>query len=488
MGSRQARTCSHPPYDKTFGPQAVELATFAGLTPDPWQADILDVMLAVDVKSNRWVCPECAMVIPRQQGKSAIFEMRALAGLFLLNERLIMWSAHEYKTAMEGFRRIQDLITNTDDLRKRVFKVSNTNGDEGIELHGEGRNRVTGRQRLRFIARSKGSGRGFSGDCNLLDEVFAYTPDQQAALMPTILARPRWQLVYASSPPLDAVTGEPLFALKDRGEAGDDPSLGWFDWGAPAGADLADPAEWALSNPALGGRVSESTISTLYRSMTPDGFGREVLGIWPQRRADALIRPEDWATLADASSMAADPVAFAVDITPMRDFASIVAYGVRADGLGHVEVIEHRPGTNWVLERLLSLRDSHKPAAICLDAAGPAASLLIDLDKAGITRPEDPEKPSLGDLAVPSPREYAGACGAFVDSVRQATLRHIDQAPLARAVAGVKTRPLGDAWAWGRRAGNVDISPLVAATLARWAFEARAHLINRKFNAWDHVH
>jgi len=486
-GYQQPRVRSHPPYEKSYGPFAVDLAAGAGLIADPWQADVLDVMLAI-TPDKLWACPEFGLVVPRQNGKGTIFEIRALAGLFLLGEPLLMWSAHEYKTAMEGFRRVLDLITNADDMRKRVFKVSNTNGDEGIELHGEGTNRITGRQRLRFIARSKGSGRGFSGACNLLDEVFAYTPEQQAALMPTVSAQRNPQLIYASSPPLDAVTGEPLFALKDRGESGTDPALGWFDWGAPAGVDLDDRHEWARSNPAKEIRIAEETIARERRSMSPDGFGRERLGIWPLRRADALLRPEDWSALADLDSLAADPVAFAVDITPMRDFASIVAYGVRADGLGHVEVIEHRPGTNWVLERLLNLRDSHKPAAICLDAAGPAASLLIDLDKAGITRPEDPEKPSLGDLAVPSPREYAGACGAFVDSVRQATLRHIDQAPLARAVAGVKTRPLGDAWAWGRRAGNVDISPLVAATLARWAFEARAHLINRKFNAWDHVH
>jgi hypothetical protein len=34
------------------------------------------------------------------------------------------------------------------------------------------------------------------------------------------------------------------------------------------------------------------------------------------------------------------------------------------------------------------------------------------------------------------------------------------------ARAGATERPLGDAWAWGRRKSSVDISPLVAATLA----------------------
>lgn len=487
LGSRLPRVCSHPPYEQTYGPEAVELAATAGIIADPWQADYCDMMLAV-TPTGMWVCPECGLVVARQNGKGVVFEIRALAGLYLLGERLIMWSAHEYKTAMEGFRRVLDDITNADDLRKRVFKVSNTNGDEGIELHGEGTNRITGRQRLRFIARSKGSGRGFSGECNLLDEWFAGTPEQVAALLPTVSAQRNPQIVYASSPPLDAVTGEPLFRLKDRGETGCDPTLGWADWGAPAGVDLDDPIEHARSNPAYNIRIMSETVDRERRSMDDVSFGRERMGIWPQRRADALLRPEDWSALVDVDSKAQDPVAFAVDITPMRDFAAIVAYGLRADGLGHVEVIEHKAGTSWVLDKLVELRDRHKPAAICLDAAGPAASLLLDLEKAGIVRPEDPDKPQLGDLAIPSPREYAGACGSLVDAVRQKQLRHIDEPELAHAVNGVKTRPLGDAWAWGRRAGNVDISPLVAATLARWAFEARAHLIGKNFNAWDHVH
>ena len=51
----------------------------------------------------------------------------------------------------------------------------------------------------------------------------------------------------------------------------------------------------------------------------------------------------------------------------------------------------------------------------------------------------------------------------------QDDLRHIGQGMLTAAVAGAKTRKLGDAWAWDRRGVSVDISPLVAATLARWA-------------------
>jgi hypothetical protein len=92
-----------------------------------------------------------------------------------------------------------------------------------------------------------------------------------------------------------------------------------------------------------------------------------------------------------------------------------------------------------------------------VDAGGPAGSLLQDLaDALGV------------EIRSPKPREIAQAVGQFYDAVAEQGISHLDQPPLAVALAGAQKRPLGDAWAWARRGVGVDISPLVAATLARW--------------------
>ena len=65
--------------------------------------------------------------------------------------------------------------------------------------------------------------------------------------------------------------------------------------------------------------------------------------------------------------------------------------------------------------------------------------------------------------------EYAQACGLFLDPVGEQTIRHIGQTELDAAVRGARSRPLVDRWAWSRTRSNVDISPLVAATLAVWS-------------------
>jgi hypothetical protein len=477
-GNQWPRVCSHPEYSRTFGTEAVELYATTGQTLDPWQANCLHVMLAIR-GDGKWACFECGVIVPRQNGKGAILEARALSGLFLFRERLIMWSAHEYKTAMEGFRRLRELIENTDDLRRQVKKIVNTNGEEGIEL-------LTG-QRIRFIARSKGSGRGFSGDCNLYDEWFAGTRQQVSALMPTVSARPNPQLIYTSSPPLedpadDDAPGVHLYDLRDRGATGDDPALGWFDWSAGLNPDsptdrpkLVDITHAYVSNPALGIRITEETVERERRSMDPVGFMRERLCVWPNRSAGAnLIDPKRWAALHDDESELGADVAFAVDITPGRDHSAIVAYGERPDGLGHLEVIEHRPGTDWLGPRLRDLRDRWNPVGVGLDPRGPAASLLVELERDGWEMsPRDPEDYKRGQLVIPATQDVAAATGQIVDAAAQGTLRHLDQPSLTIAIAGARTRPLGDGMAWARRLAAVDISPLCAATIARWAYVTR---------------
>lgn len=110
-GAQRPRIESVPPSDSTVGPEAVQLAAEAGLFLDPWQAHVLECMLAL--RDGRWAAFEAAIVVPRQNGKNSILEARELAGLFLLGERLIIHSAHQFDTSLEAFRRILFLIETT---------------------------------------------------------------------------------------------------------------------------------------------------------------------------------------------------------------------------------------------------------------------------------------------------------------------------------------------------------------------------------------
>lgn len=470
VGVQRPNIMTVPPFVSSAGRETVELAERAGLVLDPWQRFVLEQGLG-ERDDGRWASFEVAVVVSRQNGKGAIFEAAELAGLFLFGEELIIHTAHEFKTAQEAFRRVLALVTNADELRRRVARVRTSHGEEGIEL-------LTG-QRLRFLARSGGSGRGFSCDRLILDEAMILGDEPIAAILPTLSARPNPQILYGASAGIGAPSVQ-LARLRKRALGGDDPSLAYFEWSAQLchercnrhcrrHDDPADPQTWAKANPALGIRITADFIARERLAMAATKFAIERLGVgdYPADGASWEVISEDaWSALADARSDVVDPVAIAVDTTPDRSATAIAIAGRRADDALHVEVIEHWPGTGWAVERVVELVEKWRPCAVVIDAAGPAGSLIADLETKGV------------DVVTPSAREVAQACGQLYDAVVDTkTLRHRDQVPLTTALAGASKRDLGGAWAWARKGLSVDISPLVAVTLAAWGHTTRAHVV-----------
>jgi len=189
-GSQTPRFQSVPAYEATTGAEAIELAALAGLNLDPWQQLVLTEALG-ERADGKWAAFEVGVVVPRQNGKGGILEARELAGLFLLGERFIVHSAHQFDTSLEAFMRLLHLIEGTPELEKNVKKVSRSHGEEGIELK-------TG-QRIRFRTRTSNGGRGFTGDCLILDEAMSLPVTAHGALLPTLSARPNPQVWYLGS-------------------------------------------------------------------------------------------------------------------------------------------------------------------------------------------------------------------------------------------------------------------------------------------------
>lgn len=458
-GQQQPRIFSFPDFDRSLGPEFIEVAEIAGLIPDDWQRFVVENSLGIR-PSGMLATPEVAEVIPRQNGKGGVLEIFELGRLFVLGSPLTIHSAHLYKTSTEAFMRIEALIRNTPELHEQVKRYSHTNGDEGIELH-------TG-ARLQFVARTKGGGRGLSAECLILDEAM-YLPDTvMAALVPTGSAKEYRQIIYAGSA-VDQMTmpdGLTLARVRERGIAGDD-QLAYFEWSVDCATpddvteEMAeDRALWAQSNPAFGIRISEASIELDKRVLTPRGFAVERLNVgdWPALDgSDSIISLEKWGALADRGSKIDGPLCFVVDVSPSRSHASIGVAGVRKDGLKHVETVEQGRGTAWIPAKLRSLQDRQAPFAIYCAANSPAESLVPDIQKAGV------------EIETVSVSEHAQACGRFFDAVEQATLRHLGGPELAAALKGAAKRPLDEAWAWSRKNSSVDITPLVACTIAHWA-------------------
>lgn len=271
-----------PPALSLAGAEAVELAAGVGIVLDPWQAHVLDRSLG-ERGDGKWSAFEIGLICSRQNGKGTILEARELAGLFLFGEELLLHSAHEFKTASDAFRRIAATVQDNRQFSRHVKRIRTANGSEMIELKSG--------QRLRFVARSAGSGRGFSADVVILDEAYELGDKEMEALLPTLSARPNPQVWYASTAGNPASTQ--LGRIRERGLRGGDPSLAFFEWSAEEDDDPAARETWAKANPGLGIRITEEYVRREQASLSVDGFARERLSIgdYPIEGAD------DWSTI-----------------------------------------------------------------------------------------------------------------------------------------------------------------------------------------------
>ena len=294
LGSQRPRIASVPPFAWSEGDRVLELASAAGLHLDEWERWVLEQGLG-RTSAERWAAFEVALIVARQNGKGAVLEALELAALFLddFGADLILHSAHEFKTASEAFRRIQARIESNPSFRRRVRQVYLQRGAESIELKNG--------KRLRFIARSSGSGRGFSADLVILDEAYALGDAEMAALLPTLSARPNPQIWYTSTAGLP--TSEQLGRVHERGLSGSDPSLAFFEWSVdPDNYDPADPADWALANPGLGIRITAEYIAKERAALAPEEFARERLSVGDYPTGDGgswdVIAEDAWGAAA----------------------------------------------------------------------------------------------------------------------------------------------------------------------------------------------
>lgn len=447
------------------------MATLLGTPLMPWQRHVLDVALEMDPATGHLAYREVDLTVPRQSGKTLLLLcLMVHRALSFGSRQNILYTAQTRNDARKKWQK-EHVYTLEHSPFAPMISVGYNNGNEHIlwqngSTHG-------------IVAPTEKASHGETLDLGAIDEAFAQVDARvEQAMRPAMITRPDAQLWVVSTAGTDKsvyLRGK-VEAGRARCDLGLTDAVAYFEWSAPEDSDPADPATWWGCMPALGHTVQERAIRTEYESMDSPEFRRAYLNQWPDAfPIDAVIDSATWGALKDAGSATEDPVSFAADVTPDRSYASIAVAGRRRDGRMHIEVVENARGTEWVVPRLLELRSKWNPCAIAVDGAGPAGSLIASLEAAGV------------EVLKPSARDAARACGALYDAAIQGQLRHRDQPELNAALAGAKRRELGDAWAWARKNVAVDISPLVAVTLAAWGHDTQAHLFEADYDVLESV-
>lgn len=423
----------------------------------PWQQHVVDVALEIDPVTGRLAYREVIVTVPRQSGKTTLtLSVSTQRALGFNTKQRVIYTAQNRNDARQKWEDDHVVALEASPF-KSLFRVRKTNGNEAIIWRNGSMHGIT--------STTEKAGHGMTLDLAIIDEAFAMIDARlEQAFKPAMVTRPQPQLwiVSTAGTPESTYLRQKVENGRARCEAGLSESVAYFEWSAPEDADPEDRDVWRACMPALGHTVTEDAIGADFASMKLVEFRRAYLNQWCDRNAtDPVIDMDIWAKCADMRSQVGDPVAFAIDTTPDRRWTSIAIGGQRADGKQHVEVIEHRSGTSWVVARMTELIERWRPCAVVVDPGAAAGSLLPEFAEHGIA------------IELPSYRDAAQACGSFYDAVMDGDLCHLDQEVLNAALGGAKKRPLGDAWAWSRKDSSTDISPLVASTLALWGFATR---------------
>lgn len=447
------------------GDDAIEWAESIGWDPargrgfyqlDEFQRFCIRGILSED--ANAQLCALLSLVVmPRQNGKGTILEVVELYALFVLDLPLILHTAHLGETSADHMARLWAAISSDDELAGQCKQVL-AKGYEAIERRGAGE--------IRFRTRSKKGGRGGSPQMVVFDEALFLTSQQMSAILPSLSAQTMADdaplLILASSAPLGE--SEVLHSNRSAILSGQMPQAFLAEWSvelpdtdgdlaAAIREVMADPESLWQANPGAGIRIDPDWCWTIERgSMTPETWCQERLGVVFASDGDSGILPAtNWQACRDLTSTV-DAGRIALAVGPAGAWSAIGLAGEREDGSLHLEVVRHAVGTDWLVEAALAGVEQFGP--LLVDPKGPTMAVLAMLEAGGV---------ELEELAL---TDVTRACAELQLDVRNCRARHLDQPELNTAVAGVAIRPVGESWVFSAKASLIDVTPLLAVTLA----------------------
>lgn len=452
MGTRSTSSsqASRPRYatkrnkrNKTRGPEAEAIARALGFELMPHQKLILDVMLEVRPDGTP-VYREGVVLMPRQCAKTT-------TTLILELHRAILWGGPQVigYTAQTGWDARRKLIDDQvpliegSSLYASVKRVYRGAGMESVKFRNG--------SRIDVMPSTPTAGHGRTIDLAILDEAMSDEDDRrEQAILPAMATRREAQLFVIST----AGTQTSLYLRRkvDQGramlEAGIEAGVAYFEWSAEDDEDIDDPAVWARTIPAMNYTIDESAIRHARATMSEGEFRRAYLCQWTHLE-EALIPEKLIHRVLQADTVPTGRLSFGIDVSMDRSHASISV----SDETGRVELIEHREGVSWVIDRAVQLYRQHK-GALVVDGYSPANSLVDRLEAGGIP------------VTRYSLRDMVAGCGLFYDAILDDAIRIRPHPMLELALKSAKKKTIASGWLWSRTTEEADLTPLFSATLA----------------------
>lgn len=411
-----------------------------GIELMPWQTVAARYLTAMDGK--RWRYRDVAVIVARQNGKTALLLPRILMGL-AAGER-ILHTAQNRELPRDTFNAIAAVIVGQPD----VLEIRMANGQQTI--------RMANGARYTLVAPRPGV-RGHAVDTVILDEVREQRSfDLLAAIKPTITASKNPQIIYLSN----AGDSESVVLndLKRRSEK-DDPALCYLEWSAGPDRAIEDPAGWVEANPALGHTIQMDTLEDMHASLPSEVFETEHLCRWVITMRPRIVPPHVWAAAQGTVEEPLRPaMGVSMDVSGTRASAAIAWQ--QSDGTLAVAVIRDVTGSPIDTDRF---GPDLKQLAMRLGVTSVAFDSWTDSD---LARHLDNAKPIIS-------REYANASENFARVLDSGRLRWAEAEQITEDLAWAARKP-HESGAWMAVKANEErpITAVLAAIRAVWLASA----------------
>lgn len=417
-------------------------ARLAGLTLRPWQLRVARAMQALAPgRARRWLYPEVAVVIARQNGKSTLLVPLIVARL-LRGER-IMHTAQNRELPREVYRIVAAVMIEhcrplLDGMPRRA------NGQEAIRLLNGGVYRI--------VAPNTAGARGYPNDLLLIDEAreledFTF----MAAAQPTLTASANPQAVYLSNAGDDGSVV--LNALRKR--AADDTRLAYLEWSAAPERAVDDRQGWREANPSLGYNIALRTLEDAYRTLPASEFETEHLCRWVTTMLPRLINDVAWHRAQVANLEPRRPVSLGLSFSPTAQRASAVYAWREPDGTIGLQLaadVEGSPVDLAAMGRQLA-----------------AAATNLGIVAVGFDSATDRELARyFANARAITGQEFAGASERLVALLEGGQLRHAGAAQVGADLAFTARRYAGAAWYAIPAHEERPVTAALAAIRAAW--------------------
>lgn len=439
------------PYSQTDGKDAIDLYELTGRTALEWQKFLISDILARN-EDGQWTHTRYGYSVPRQNGKGEILAIRELYAL-ASGER-VLHTAHLVQTAHKAFERLCCLL---DDLGI-AYRSIKAKGQELIEITDGGR--------VEFRTRTATGALGESYDVLIVDEAQEYKIDQESALTYVISASSNPQTIMCGTPPTPVSSGTVFRDYRDNVLTGELADCGWAEWSIPERADPNDKDLWYETNPSLGIRIKERTV-TAEIGKTEDkliDFNIQRLGLWIRENQKSAILAADWEkTLVASIPKFKGYMDVGIKYNKDGETASVAIAVKTKDDRIFVEVVKRlkvRDGIGWIIQFLKKVKP--KLNKVIVDGAS-GQQILADAMKT--------EK--IKGCVFPTVKQVVNAYALFEKNIFETKLCRMDQPALTAVITNCEKRRIGSGGGFGYKAmyAELDDSLLDAVVLASWAIE-----------------